>query len=97
MTPEAPQTDQPQNDSVQTLIPTKNMPSLLAYYFGIFGLVPILGLPFTFAALIFGIIGLKRFARNPTPGAKGHAITGLVLASIQLFLFIAFIALLFLS
>lgn len=86
-----------QDDSMQTLIPTKNMPALLSYYFGIAGLIPMLGLPFTMLALIFGKKALKLYAINPTPGAKGHAVTGITLGSIQLVLFLLFIVFLFLS
>ncbi len=75
------------------MIPTKNMPSLLSYYFGVFGLIPILGMPLTIAAIILGFVGLKHYKKNPTPGAKGHAITGLVLGFVQLAVFIVFIIL----
>lgn len=80
-------------DHIQAMIPTKNMPSLLSYYFGVFGLVPIIGLPLTIAAIILGFVGLKQYKKNPTPGAKGHAITGIVLGCVQLAVFIVFIIL----
>jgi len=75
------------NDTLQTLIPTKNKPALLSYYFGIFGLIPLLGLPLTIAAIVTGAMGLKKFKENPTPGAKGHALAGLILGIAQLTIF----------
>lgn len=80
------------DDTMQTLIPTKNMPALLSYYAGVFGFIPFLGLPATIAALVLGRIGMRKAKANPTPGAKGHAIAGLVMGTIQMSVFILFLA-----
>lgn len=80
-----------QNDTLQTLIPTKNKPALLSYYFGIFGLIPFLGLPLSIAAVICGIIGMNKYKVNPTPGAKGHALAGIILGGIELIIFAFFV------
>lgn len=80
-------------DDFQTFIPTKNKPALFSYYFGIFGLIPFFGIPLAIVAVVLGIIGLKKFKQNPTPGAKGHALTGLILGSIELFITILLILL----
>lgn len=77
---------------MQAWIPTKNMPALLSYYFGVFGLIPFLGVPLAIAAIMLGIRGLKKAKITPTPGAKGHAITGLVLGSFEMVVLLAFIA-----
>ena len=94
------ETDAPQpaaafheSDTLQTLMPTKNMPSLLAYYFGVFGLIPFLGLPLSVAAIILGKKGLNQFKKQPSPGAKGHAMTGLVLGIMELVVFALFVLL----
>ena len=87
----ASQTPVEQYDHIQAMIPTKNMPSLLAYYFGVFGLIPLLGLPLSVTALVLGIIGLRQYKEQPTPGAKVHAIIGLVLGIVQIAVFIAFL------
>jgi hypothetical protein len=79
------------NDDFQTLIPTKNKPALLSYYFGVFGLIPILGLPLCVVAIILGKKGLSQYKATPTPGAKGHAIAGIVMGSIPLALFAIFL------
>ena len=82
------------DDLTQKFLPTKNMPSLISYYLGVFGLIPILGIPLSIAAIIFGYIGLKRFKANPTPGAKGHAMTGIVLGVVELVCLLMFTGLL---
>ena len=87
-TTSTPQTET-SSDSIQTIIPTKNMPALLAYYFGVFGLIPYLGLPLSVAAIVMGVKGLSQFKQTPTPGAKGHALAGVILGVIELFIFIA--------
>ncbi len=69
----------PGRDMLQTMIPTKNMPSLLSYYFGFFAIIPFLGFPLSIAAIVLGITGLKKYNINPTDGAKSHAIVGIVL------------------
>ena len=85
-------TQKKQSDDVrQTLIPTKNMPALLSYYFGVFGLIPLLGLPLSVAAIVSGLIGMRKYKMKPTPGAKGHAVTGIVLGVLELVVFVFFI------
>jgi hypothetical protein len=93
-----PATPQPQADTIlQTLMPTMNKPALLAYYFGVFGFTPILGLPLTAAALIFGHKGMKLGRAQPTPGAKAHAMAGIVMAWIQLAIFAVFMTFMIIS
>lgn len=87
--PAAPATD----DNLQVFLPTKNMQALLSYYFGVFGLIPFLGAPLAIAAIVLGIMGLHKFQQNPTPGAKGHALTGLILGAFELVVLIAFVTL----
>ncbi|MBP9853207.1 MAG: hypothetical protein QG629_436 [Patescibacteria group bacterium] len=96
MSPENQQPQPQQNfgndDSFQRLLPTKNKDSLLSYYFGIFGLIPIpvIGNVLAVLAIVFGHKAMKTFRTNPTPGAKGHAMTGLILGYIELVIGITF-------
>lgn len=104
-TPVAPQAAQPQamqpapqvqnSDLSQTFMPTQNSDSLVAYYLGFVGLLPFIGLPFAVAALVYANKAMAKFRENPTPGAKGHAITGRVLAIISLVLWFGLPLLLF--
>lgn len=49
-----------QGDATGGLIPYKNPMALTGYYLSIFGLIPGLGIPLSLAAIVFGIIGLRR-------------------------------------
>jgi hypothetical protein len=64
---------------VEAMIPYKNPLALIAYYLGVFGLIPVLGLLLGPIALVMGILGVRFARNNPTAGGAGHAITGIVL------------------
>ena len=81
---------QQQNNVSQTVMPTKNPASIVSYYCGVFGLVPIIGFPLSINAVISGHKAMKLWRIQPTPGAKGHAMTGLILGYIELAVFAAF-------
>jgi hypothetical protein len=76
--------DEP-GDTVSSLIPYHNVRALLAYYFGVFGLIPVVGLLLGPAALVLGILGLSYAKNNPRAKGAGHAITGIVLGVIDLY------------
>jgi hypothetical protein len=61
------------------IIPEKNPISMIAYYLGIFSLIPCLGAVLSLPAIICGIIGMVNANKQPEIGGKGHAITGIVL------------------
>ena len=42
------------------LIPAKNVPGLIAYYLGVFSVIPFLGIPMGIAAFILGIKGVRK-------------------------------------
>ena len=76
--PQAPPAVQPASADFpfQQLIPARNPPALIAYYLGVFSLVPcfapLLGIP----AVVFGIIGLRR---APAAGCgTAHAWIGIL-------------------
>jgi hypothetical protein len=69
---------------ISTLIPYKNPKALIAYYLGVFGLIPCLGALLGPAALILGILGLRLVRQYPTAKGTGHAIAGIVLGSLEL-------------
>jgi hypothetical protein len=74
--------DYDDRDAVETLIPYRNPPALVSYYLGVFGLIPILGLLLGPAALIVGIVGLRKVKQHRRAGGTGHAITGIVLGTL---------------
>ncbi len=67
------------DDAVTTIIPYKNVPALISYYLGILALLPLIGLLPGIAALILGILGLKKRAANPSARGSVHAWIGIVL------------------
>jgi Domain of unknown function (DUF4190) len=75
-------------DGFATVVPYRNGAALIAYYFGVFGLIPILGFVFGPAAVILGVIGLVKARKNPQARGTGHAIAGIVLGVIDPFLWI---------
>lgn len=82
-----------QGDVTGGVIPYKNPQALLSYYFGIFGLVPLLGIPFALAAIILGIVGLKLSRITPAIRGQVHAWIGIVLGASSLLGHIVVIAL----
>jgi hypothetical protein len=71
-----------QKDAVESLIPYKNPQGLMAYYAGVFALIPCVGLILGPAAFILGILGIRYANKYPTAGGKGHAIAGVVLGTL---------------
>src|SRR3954447_21804778 len=52
-------------EAVSTIIPYKNPQALIAYYLGVFGLIPGIGALLGPAALVLGIRGLRYVKREP--------------------------------
>jgi hypothetical protein len=61
------------------LVPTRNPAALVAYYLGIFSLIPILGALLGPAALLLGIKGAKAAPHAPGQVGKVHAWIGIAL------------------
>jgi hypothetical protein len=68
----------PPSDATGGVIPYKNPRALIAYYLGIFGMIPFFGILLAIPAVILGILGLS--FRRQNPGAKGavHAWVGIL-------------------
>ena len=69
-------------DATGGVIPYKNVHALLAYYLGILGMIPCLGLFAAVPALVLGIMGLRNRNRNPAIKGSVHAWIGIVLGGI---------------
>ncbi|MCA9121692.1 MAG: DUF4190 domain-containing protein [Planctomycetaceae bacterium] len=74
---------QDQGDSTGGVIPYKNMPALLAYYLGLFSLLPCLGLFLAIPAFVLGIMGLKKRKQNPVVKGSVHAWIGIVMGGLM--------------
>ncbi len=77
--PQVPVSAAPEGDATGGVIPYKNVPALLAYYFGVFSLIPCFGIALAIPALILGIIGLRQRAQNPAIKGSVHAWIGIVM------------------
>lgn len=64
---------------MEHLVPTRNVSALLSWYLGVFGLIPVLGIPLALAAIVTGIMGIRAAGRTDVRVGRGHAIAGLVL------------------
>jgi hypothetical protein len=56
--------------------------ALLAYYLGVFSLIPCIGIPLGIAALVLGIKGLKYAKLHPEAKGKAHAWAGIILGTL---------------
>jgi hypothetical protein len=85
----------PQGDATGGIIPYKNPLALIAYYLGIFGLIPCFGPVLALPAVVLGILGLRKHKQNPLIRGVVHAWLGIVLGFLSLvghaaiFLFLA--------
>jgi hypothetical protein len=77
-----PQQSAPQG-SFTSLIPTNNPPALIAYYVGIFSMLPVACVVLGPIALVLGIKGLKAYQANPQISGKAHAWIGIVLGGLS--------------
>jgi hypothetical protein len=74
---------QPQGDATGGLIPYKNPPALTAYYLGVFSLIPLIGLILGVAAVIMGVLGLRKRKALPQCRGGGHAWAGIILGGLS--------------
>jgi len=68
-----------EDDALSTLIPYKNGRALAAYYCGVFGLIPGIGVILGPIALILGILGLRYASEHRKAKGTGHAWAGIIL------------------
>jgi len=70
------------SSGMDALIPTKNPNALIAYYLGVFSLIPCIGLLLAVPALILGIKGLKFANEHPESKGKAHALVGIIMGGL---------------
>jgi hypothetical protein len=78
---------------LNAVIPYKNVRALVAYYFAVFSVIPILGMPLGFIGMALGISGLRFQRQHPRAGEKVHAWIGIVLGGLCGFGYLALIIL----
>ena len=64
------------------VIPYKNVPALMAYYCGVFSLIPCVGFPLAVAAVVLGVAGHMRYSKYPQVRGVFHAWVGIVLGAL---------------
>lgn len=67
----------PAADALSSVIPYRNPMALVAYYLGIFSLIPVLGAILALPAIVLGVLGLGRSRRNAQAKGKAHAWVGI--------------------
>ena len=62
------------------MIPYKNLPALIGYYFAVFSLIlgPLLGIP----AIVLGIVGLVKRSKDPRVRGLAHAWVAILLGTV---------------
>ena len=80
-------------NSLGGLIPYKNAPALASYYTGLFSIlpIPVVGLGLSVAALVCGVMGLKKSRNMPESKGKVHCYVGLTLGTIGLLMHLAIV------
>ena len=84
-------------DGLNAIIPYKNARALVAYYLGVFSVIPPVGALLGIPALVLGISGLRFRRRNPRAGGSVHAWIGIVLGGLFGFGYLALVALVVIS
>ena len=69
-----------EGDATGGVIPYKNVPALIAYYCGVFSILPCF--PIGIVAFVLGIMGLKKAKREPQVRGQAHAWIGIIVGGI---------------
>ena len=75
--------EMPEGDATGGVIPYRNPTALIAYYCGVFSVIPIVGIFAGIPGIILGFIGLRRRRANPHIKGAVHAWIGVVLGGIM--------------
>jgi hypothetical protein len=76
---------------LNAIIPYKNPRALVAYYFGVFAVLPLIGIVFGLVALALGISGLRFRRRMPEAGGAVHAWIGILAGGFFALLWLALV------
>lgn len=69
---------------VTRVIPYRNAQALIAYYCGVFALIPCVGVPLAVAAVVLGILGRSYASAHPEAHGSAHAWAGILLGALVL-------------
>ncbi len=66
------------NEAMSAIIPWRNKCALVGYYIGIFGLIPLLGVPLALAGIVLGILGIGHWKKNHRAHGLAHSIIAII-------------------
>lgn len=89
--PEVFEADPRLDSPVQNVIPYRNQCALIGYYFGVFSLIPVLGILLALPAIILGVIGLVTGLKQTKRRGKVHAIVAIILGIVGSYNYVAII------
>jgi len=69
-------------NGINAIIPYKNIRALVAYYLGVFSVIPFIGIVFGICGFILGVGGLAFKRKHPSAGGAVHAWIGIILGGI---------------
>ena len=81
--PTIPRAEDHMPNTMEHIVPARNIPALVSWYLGVFGLIPILGIPLSLGAILSGIYGLIIAKRPKVQVGRGHAIAGIILGTVM--------------
>jgi hypothetical protein len=70
------------SDTVSSVIPYRNPQALIAYYLGVFSIIPFIGALLGIVGFVLGIMGLRHAARHPEAKGRVHAWVGIIAGGI---------------
>ena len=73
-----------QSDVLATLIPWRNSCALIGYYFGLLGIIPLVGCILSPVAIVLGILGILKWKKDHRSRGLVHAIVAIICGIIGL-------------
>ncbi|MFH0794383.1 MAG: zinc ribbon domain-containing protein [bacterium] len=70
------------DSSLEGLIPYRNSPALIAYYLGVFSVIPCFGILIGIPAFFLGLKGLRLAREHPETKGGVHAWVGIIMGGI---------------
>jgi hypothetical protein len=72
------------SDALSKIVPYKNTPALIGYYFAVFSLIPCIGTLLAMVAIPLGVMGLSKAKETLEAHGKVHAWIAIILGALVL-------------
>lgn len=73
-----------ESDVVARIIPWRNSSALIGYYFGLLGIIPLVGCILSPVAIVLGILGILKWKKDHRSRGLAHAIVAIICGIIGL-------------